>query len=233
MTIKVAICARTLNAELHVDRFCKAYDWADDIFVADGGSTDYTLLLLAKYPKVTLLHFDEWVQKPGFTVKRNPEGKHINFALDAGEASGADWLIHDDIDSAPNANLQHAARRILEASVDNTRVFVPRLYLWGEHEHFPRLAGPEQGYGIWAWRPGVVRWSEEDPFIPTSSVPLVETTEGLRIGPPYCLLHYFCLTPTEAERKLAFYRENGQNPGHKHWLEACGPVEPLPEWAAL
>jgi tetratricopeptide (TPR) repeat protein len=51
--MKICVYAISKNEEKHVDRFCKAADTADVVFVVDTGSTDDTIMLLSNwYPKV-------------------------------------------------------------------------------------------------------------------------------------------------------------------------------------
>lgn len=154
VTTKVVVTTRLLNDRVHVDRFCRAYAWADLIVVPDGGSTDGGDEVAAGYPNVIVVPFHEMAVKGG--IWRNPEGKHINLGLDIAEAYRADWIIHDDIDSAPTMSLGRDAHSIFEESPADV-IFVPRLYIYGTDKYFPFLTGGEPPFldmwkGFWGWR---------------------------------------------------------------------------------
>jgi glycosyltransferase involved in cell wall biosynthesis len=242
---KKIVIVRTLNERKHIARFCNGYSWADQILIADGGSTDDTLAIAQQYPNVRIKFFNEWVEKNG--VRRNPEGKHINFLIDWAKEEGADWIILDDCDSTPNASLREAAAQLFDDCQMDT-MFMLRLYLYGTDKYFPNLTGgtippptedekgwPVDWYGFWGWRANLnLRWVEDDGFICSIQEPnpiYNKTASRQRLTYPFCLLHYFCVDREETDRKYNFYKQAADVPTMQHPLEIHGPLAPLPEWA--
>jgi hypothetical protein len=231
---KIAVVLRTLNERPHLARFLWGYDWVDHILVADGGSTDGTQEFLSSHPKVSLCEYTVNITHPKTGVVRNPEGAHINFLLDWAGSIGVDWTILDDADGCPNFVLRKYGREVLEAeSADSLYAF--RMYIWGTEEWFPDLTGGSLNPGpewssLWAWRSGLVRWSEEDPFKSVLEDPYLESVTKHKLPYPSALLHYFCLTPEIAERKRMFYSQTLDG-GLQPQLESCGPLRRLPSWA--
>lgn len=230
---RIIVCLRVKNERHHLARFLWGYDWVDKILVADGGSTDGSKQFLQAHPKVDLIDYRVHVRhESGFV--RNPEGKHINFLLDWAHQEGADWVILDDADSCPNHLLRRYGREIIETcSMDSVWAF--RMYLWGTEKWFPRLTGdsldPEDKWAsLWAWKSGLVLWSEADPFNVAMEDPYLTGISRYHLPYPYTLLHYFCLTPELAEKKRRFYNATLSG-GLLPQLETCGPLEELPAWA--
>lgn len=231
---RVFTCVRVKNERAHLARFLWGYDWVDRILVADGGSTDGSQEFLSSHPLVSLADYTVEVTHPTSGLVRNPEGKHINFLLDWAESEGADWVILDDADSTPNWYLRSRGREIFSSSRADT-VWAFRMYLWGTEKWFPGLTGnsyyPEDKWSsLWAWRSGLVRWNEDDPFKMELEDPYLEWASREILRYPVSLLHYFCLTPEIAERKQMFYNGTLEG-GMKPQLESCGPLEDLPTWA--
>jgi len=53
--MKIFATVRTRNEKEHIEKFCESYSqFVDTILVADGGSTDDTVLIASKYPKVKI-----------------------------------------------------------------------------------------------------------------------------------------------------------------------------------
>lgn len=234
----VATVCRVVNESAHIKRFLSHYsEISDVILLADGGSTDDTLELARKYRKVRIRHFSERVERNG--IWRNPEGKHLNFMADWAAKAGADWIIMDDCDSAPNKELRssRALRSLMKNELLDV-IKVPRMYLWGTDKWFPELSGmhdPKRGdwTGLWAFRPNKIKWSEINPYANELTNPQLEGLNVERLQFPNALLHYFCLNEELVQRKLAFYRDSEQVPNMPHPLDSCGPVEDLPVWAEL
>lgn len=235
----VATVCRIVDESAHIKRFLKHYsEISDVILLADGGSSDDTLELARKYRKVRIRHFTERVERNG--IWRNPEGKHLNFMADWATKAGADWIINDDCDSAPNKELRSSvALRSLMKNPDVDIIKVPRMYLWGTEQWFPNLSGVGEDMregdwtGVWAFRPNKIRWQEKDPYANELTNPHLEGLNVAKLNFPQALLHYFCLNEDLVQRKLTFYRDSEQVPNMPHPLDSCGPVEALPEWAAL
>lgn len=228
--MKIIVIARTRNEELNIERFCRSYSWANRLLIADGGSEDKTKELATQFPNVSIRDFTERIQMDN-GLWRNPHGRHLNFLIDWATQEGADYIIHDDVDSVPNPKLQMDARNLL----DTDYVYVTRLYLWGETCHFPRMSlDPKGGFyhSIWAWRATTgFRYKEDDPlkqeFV---EIPKPEFIKNLE-PPNYCLLHRFCPTPEVAEKKTDFYRKSGEIPYAQHPLYYGGDIIDLPDWA--
>lgn len=236
--MKIIAVVRTYNEEINIERFCKAYHWADKILVADGGSRDKTKELASEFPNVSVRDYDVYIQMDNGIV-RNPHGSHLNFLLDwAFIEEEADWVIQDDCDCFPNYFVKKNARDIME-STDKNYIYVTRLYLWKDQGHFPQLSHPNKSPdfvpSIWAWKNGVkLRYrsdkvSKEESHQELTFIPPEE--EILKLMPPYALLHNPWQDEDMVQRKLAFYRLSGQSINMKHPIEFGGPLEALPEWA--
>lgn len=238
--MKIVGTVRTRNEERNIANFCRGYDFADLILVADGGSEDNTIAIAQQFPKVRVMPFQNkaWSESG---IWRNPEGEHINFLFDWADAEGADWILFDDCDCRPNRLLRENARRLLEGT-EHFYAGAVRLYMWGvdnlresvKGKHFRDLAQPAgQGQwepSPWAWRGELgFRAQAENPW-DTGIVPF-DAPNALKILPPYCLLHFPWPTEKEVERKLAFYRNSGQIPLMLHPLEFGGELKDCPEWA--
>lgn len=244
------VIVRTRNEEKNINRFCQGYSWADRILVADGGSTDLTVVLAKYFANVEVRYFNERVTRNN--EWRNPEGKHINFLIDwANEDCGPnDWIIMDDCDSCPNYRLREDAKLIFDSSPEQT-MWMLRMYLYGTQQWFPSLTGggippmtadPEgkdanviDWHGLWGWRAGMnLRWYTGDGFTMTLVEPNVikdKLDRRHKLYYPYCLLHYFCLDQAETNRKMFFYRKIMNAPQIKHPLEVHGEPKELPLWA--
>jgi hypothetical protein len=235
--MKIVVIVRTRNEEENIERFCKGYQWADKILVADGDSRDNTVSIAKEFPNVEVRDYSVFIQMDNGII-RTPHGSHLNFLIDwAFIENEADWVIQDDCDCFPNKILKADARTILE-STPSKFVYVTRMYLWKDEGHFPKLAksgGEEYTPGIWAWhksaklrfradRVSKIESHQELAYIPPEQ-------EVLKLMPPYALLHCPWQTEEMVERKLAFYRLSGQIRGMQHPLHFGGPLEPLPEWA--
>jgi glycosyltransferase involved in cell wall biosynthesis len=80
--MKIVATVRTLNEESNIRKFCESYSqFADSILIADGGSTDNTVLLASEYSKVDVDYFMDVVECDGGFF-RNPDGPHIQFLID-------------------------------------------------------------------------------------------------------------------------------------------------------
>lgn len=223
--MKIVALVRTRNELRNIDRFCKAYAWADAVLVADGGSDDDTIWRAKVYPNVKAKYFLERIERNGHW--RNPHGKHINFLIDWGIAEGADWLIFDDCDCVPTQALRQEARRIFETATKPV-VELYRLYIWGSDQYFPDMNLP--GQSLYAWRADwPIRASEVDPMrhIITGWQP---DTDALKLEPPYACLHYTWPDEVELQRKMDFYA-GIREVEMIHPLLCRGALEELPGWA--
>jgi len=224
--MNIIVTVRTRDEENNISRFCKTYQWADKILVADGGSEDKTVKKALEYKNVEVRNFKYKVfgkQK----LWRNPHGKHMNFLWNWAIEEGADWIIFDDCDCVPTRILQTNARLIMENCPEGA-IFAFRMYIYGKDRYFPKMNDP--GQSIWAWMPSKhnIYASEENPWKHcVRGIPEV----GLKLDKPNCLLHYFCPNESTIDRKLEFYKQSGQRPNALHPLDYCGNLRELPDWA--
>ena len=232
---RVVVCTRTLNEIDHIQRFLDGYDWADKILIADGGSEDGTVEVARCADKVEVRSFTERIYD-GTGFWRNPEGRHVNFLLDwAEKEEHPDWIIVDDADSAPTRVLSNAGRRVFESCRYDT-VWTFRMYVWGTEQWFPELTGGSllptpKWSSIWAWRPGLLRWKENDPWYDSTDNSRLEGKSKALLRYPCALLHFFYLNEGYVERKMARYNRKGRS--LEHPLKSCGRLEELPSWAKL
>ena len=77
----------------------RGYDFADEIVVSDGGSTDGSIEMLEKYPKVKLFHYENYEIVNG--ERWNPDNMHINFLIKKVKEFHPDWVEYDDVDELP------------------------------------------------------------------------------------------------------------------------------------
>jgi glycosyltransferase involved in cell wall biosynthesis len=231
----IAVITRTLNEEKLIAPHCKAYDWADAILIADGGSADRTLEIAREFPNVQIKPFTEWHVQKG--VGRNPEGRHLNFLIDWATNDGYDWIILDDVDGLLTDALRINARSIFETASEFAydTVYAFRLYIYETTKWFPQLTGGSLKPGpewrsLWGWKPtSRIRWKDVafgsevvDPFlVGLSRFPVAGVNEYL--------LHYFCFDEELVQRKLTLYRDSGQIPEMKSWTETCGTLQELPK----
>ena len=224
---KVIVIVRTRDEEAMIGRFCRAYQWADHILVADGGSLDRTVDIATSFPNVRTRNFFQVVQSPnGFY--HNPDGLHSNFLIEWAKEFSPDWIIFDDCDSIPTLRLQEDARSILEL-VEWNCVFVRRFYVWIDGKsHFPAL---DVGASMWAWKPANlhVRANKANDFHPVLNPLPAEYEFTCMLNDPYRLLHYSWRSEEQIQRKLAMYKDFGI--AMQHPLESCGELAALPEWA--
>lgn len=231
--MKIVATVRTLNEAQNIDRFCKSYSWADKILIADGGSKDGTKIHASKYKNVIIRDFQKTVEmKNGY--RRNPHGEHLNFLIDWAADIGADWIIQDDCDCVPNAELINNARKILE-STQMDFVFATRIYLWENIGYFPSMSKDNNGNwtpGLWAWRVSAnFRFLENTP--PQEHQRPAWMPEDSRVEkllPPLALLHNPWQNEKMVERKLKYYRESGEVANMTHPLIANGKVDALLDW---
>lgn len=229
MTIKIIAVTKSLNEEHNIERFCRGYDWADLILVADGGSQDDTVALAQSFIKVRVRDFPLRVPMLGDpTGFMNPEPQHLNFIIDWAIEEEADWIILDGCDCWPNPTLKREARRILETSPQPS-VWLHRLYIWGDDEYFPKY---NICHSMWAWRPAElpIRWEEKTLSCFDSEMIGGDLSLAIFLDEPYCCLHYCFPDEEEVAAKMARYKAWGHDLVHP-LKSIYAPSEPLPEWA--
>lgn len=203
----------------------RGYDFADTIVVSDGGSTDDTVSLLEKYPKVELHHFDQYEEKEGYRF--NPDNPHINFVLDKAKEHNPDWLIFDDFDCVPNIALREGARDVFEhCTLAQINVF--RLYMWNSDMFFPQMnSGFDPNYkSLWAWKPAEIGIRADNEVWHGTIIGTTGNNLGLDL--PLCLLHKSWSDATVQE-KIKKYKLFGIDFGHPYGF--AGTPVPLPEYA--
>lgn len=225
--MKVVVCARSLNEERNIERFSRAYGaFADEIVLVDGGSTDGTVTLARRLPKMVVSTFGERV----YSGKswRNPHGLHINACIQGAIDRGADWIIFDDVDCVPTVALQQEARTILETTHQHS-VFLYRMYIYKDDSWFPRMNWP--GKSLWAWRADFpIRASVGDPRQHMMNFPRGMSVREL--GYPLSCMHYFAESEETIAKKIDFYAKNEELVmEHPLATPAFGPLELLPLWA--
>lgn len=230
--MKIVAVVRTLNEEAVIGKFLTAYQSiADEIIVADGGSTDRTVSIAKSYPKTSVFGFYER-KHLGDGYWENPAAAHFNFLLDIATSRGADWVLHDDCDCVPNSrHLLTNARDIL-TNTDKLAVYATRIYLWGDR-HFPRMAQPikrgEWTPSAWGWniakRP--IRFLDVPESNSYAWEPMETQDDILNLMPPYCLLHDYMY---RREEKVKFFRDSGRQANAQHPLESGYELVPREEW---
>lgn len=229
--MKIIVIVRTKNEETTIEKFCSAYQWANRILVADGGSTDSTIEIAQRQPKTFVRKFNKTIPLNNGIV-RNPSGEHINYLIEWASLYKPEWIIFDDCDCTPNSELIRNGRHILETTTKNY-VFATRLFLWGETEHFPVLAKPYGDWspGLWAWRRSTCLTFKTNYTNHTHELMKKIPEEDVEmLMPPYCLLHRPWPTEEATAKKVKYYRTSGELPIYEHPLSVY-KKESLPEWA--
>lgn len=223
--MKIVVAVRCYNESKNIDRFMRGYDFADEIVVSDGGSTDDSVSILQKYPKVRLFHFSEQETINGETW--NLDAPHMNFVLDKAKELDPDLLIFDDMDCVPNENLRRDARDMLKFTI-HPQINVFRLYLWGDEKYFPYMNRHfDYRYtSLWAWKPRELD-IRADMSVRHGTL-LGLQPEVYNIVQPYCLLHK-SWNPETVEKKIDRYNKLGLP--MEHPLSFAGEPAELPNWA--
>lgn len=237
--MRIIACIRSLNEQDHIEKCCKSYaQFCDKVLIADGGSTDDTLRIAWRMPKVRVKHFTSTVQCVDGT-KRNPDGPHLQFLWDWAIEEGADWIISQDCDQRPNKYLKEDARHIFETMPENKDfLLATQIFLWGETQYFPQLSGGPGAWmqGLWAWRANInLRVIDKMPHFEFSydgktSFDLNKTSKSYRIMPPYCYMHFGWETEEMADKQVQYYRKTKLIPGCAHPLDYGGPLADLTPW---
>ena len=227
--MKIVVAVRCRNEEANIERFLRGYDFADSIVVSDGGSTDNSVSLLKRNGKVILHHFTEKETVNGETW--NPDASHMNFVLDKAKELEPDWLIFDDMDCVPTAELRQVARGVFQDvyELQDYQVDAFRLYLWGDTEYFPYMNRDfDESYrSLWAWQPKH-RDIRADDLVRHGTLVGLSEKNTFKLKVPYALLHR-SWSPETIDRKVARYNALGLHMDHP--LSFAGKPEPLPLWA--
>lgn len=234
--MKICVCIRTYQEEKNIRQCCEAYQFADKILIADGGSTDNTVSIAKEYPKVKVREYLTKVKCKG-GIWRNPDGPHINFLLDWADEEGADWVIEQDCDQRPNSHLKKYIRGIMETT-DKDYILVTQLFLWGKDQYFPQLSTqPNWMQGLWAWRASThLRVIDHMPHFEftldgQNSFDVNKSDKVERLMPPYCFMHFGWQTEQQVNDHIIYYRTSGLIENMLHPRQFAGRLEPKPEWA--
>ena len=236
--MKVVALIRTLNEAHRIDACCKSYsEFCDQILIADGGSTDNTIELALKYPKVQVRNFPWKVECGDSGIWRNPDGQHLNFLYDWAHEEKADWIISQDCDQRPNFYLKRDVRDILSKTNADFLMGV-QIYLWQKTQYFPAMsqANGEWMHGMWAWRASLNLIAiDKMPHYEFSldgktSLDLDKYDKKEFIDPPYCYMHHGWETDEMVDKMIVYYRKSGLIKGQLHPLQFCGTPIPLEEW---
>ena len=238
--MKVFACCRALNESKHIEKFCQSYQTiADTILVADGGSTDNTVLLAESVPKTKVINYDVKVEcRNG--ICRNPDGPHIQFLVDTARDMGADWIIFQDTDMRPNKYLKECGRELFSYMDEENKDFLllTQVFLWQNDWYFPTMSkqGNRWMQGLWAWRANInLKIINKMPHFEFSydgqhSIDINKTGRQLAIQPPSCYLHYGWESKEMTDEHVEYYRTSGLIPGMAHPLNIGGRQEYKEEW---
>jgi len=234
--IKIVACVRTFNEHDHIEKFINAYQFADVILVADGGSTDDTVAIAESMPKTIVRNYGVKVEcKNG--IWRNPDGPHLQFLYDWALEEGADWIISQDCDQRPNKYLKERARDIFTNS-NKDFIMATQIYLWGQDKYFPDLSrhGTTWQQGLWAWRANInLRVINKMPHFEFSfdglkSIDLEQSGRDEHILPPCCYMHYGWETMEKTIDHVEYYKNSGLIPGMLFPTKFGGKPETLESW---
>lgn len=234
--MKIIACCRSYNEHDNIEKFCNAFQFADKILVADGGSEDDTVAIAERMPKVKVREFPLKVECAN-GIWRNPDGPHLQFLYDWALEEGADWTICQDCDQRPNFFLKRDARDIFEG-LHKDFLMVTQIYLLGNDMYFPRMSkgGDEWQQGLWAWRSEInLKVIDKMPhfefsFDGVNSFDVPKLGRHQSIQPPYCFLHFGWETPAKIDNKVKYYRDSKLIPQMEHPLNFGGTPLPLESW---
>lgn len=201
--MKIIVICRTLNEERNIEQFCRCYQWADQIVIADAWSEDNTVSIALRFPNVWTYKFAPVVYKND--TYRSPHGEHLNYLIDIAEDYGADWIIHDDCDCVPTKQLQDHGRHLIE-NCERDFIYAVRAYMYKDEGYASKMSRENNQWqpSLWAWRAhNGFLFSEDDPFVHTFDEP--EKQNIWKLAPPMALLHYPWPDEQTIQRKVDFY----------------------------
>lgn len=220
----LSVTTRWFNEERFARRFLANWHIADEIIIADGGSTDNSRAILTADSRVRWFDFLEKV--PGRNGgERNPEGRHINFVLS--QAKG-EWIAHTEADAWPFIGLSAVLRTIL------LQTEAPAIFSWLYYMgptctyHYPRLL---QGPGTTAWRRSLNLGCDPDSlFEPALHIPREIEEAALKLPKELARAHMTYESEDWIAYKRKFYKQvHGLD--QKHPDETWVDKEALPSWA--
>lgn len=232
----ITAIVRTHNEKRNLEPFVAAYhDWVDHILIQDDESDDYQYIydVLDKYSKTLVDIYDGERIERG-EISRAKQHIQLNELIEWAESLGSDWIIMDDCDSVPNADLREQGKEILTQCLVDF-VYVSRLYLYKDEGYFPKMSMPngEWAQGLWAWKA-----NKDFRFLDRGDKPQgfkrPKPDNILRLLPPYILIHK--PWPTDdviAEKRIRYTAIYGKDYEKFDPKESSGKLEPLPEWCKL
>jgi len=228
----ISVGTRCLDEEELLPMFLANHQFADEIVIVDGGSTDRSKEIALADPKVRWIEFHEWVSgKRG--GRRNPEGRHLNAVIDACKG---DWLWICEVDIMPSDALQAGIRDIMDSCTEPAIAsFLYYLAPWrpmgsprrpsgpGKYEHYPELI---LGVGLTCWPKELgLRSDPAQDFQPAIDY----HNKPYTVPPlPCARIHLSWWTEERVAEKRAFYLDI-YDTEQKH-PDAQYKREPLPEW---
>jgi glycosyltransferase involved in cell wall biosynthesis len=143
----LSVVLATFNEEGNI-RGClqSVKDLADEIVIADGGSTDKTLEVIKEFNAKVI-------------TTDNPKNFHINKNL-AIDAATKDWVLQLDADERVSAKLEEEIKKVINSSSDISGYWVPRSnYFLGR---FLKKGGQYPDYTMRLYKKGKGRLPAKD-----------------------------------------------------------------------
>jgi len=145
--MKLSVCLAVYNEEKFIHYpLDSVYDFADEIIIVDGGSSDNTINLIKSYGK-----------KINIFYEKNPKMFHINKQKAIEKAKG-DWILQLDADEEVSEELKKEIKNILISSHSNNTVayWIPRKNFF--LTRFLMKGGVYPDYTIRLYRNGVAEF---------------------------------------------------------------------------
>lgn len=224
----ISVTVRCLNEKELLPIFIRNHQFADEIIICDGGSTDGSRELVRGASalgdtEVRLEDFSEKVQgiSGGW---RNPEGRHVNFAID--QCRG-EWIWLTEMDAIPTNQLQGEVRGIIKGgclpAIGTVLYYLAPRKMGHPYEHYPVLIA---GHGLTCWHRSLnVRAVEEYDFTP--HVPFEKPMELLES--PLARVHLSWVSEEVVQRKIKFYKEVHDLSSYDHPDKLWGERVLLPD----
>lgn len=231
--MKITVIVRTRNEERNISKFCRAYSWADNIVVSDGGSKDATVALARTFNNVIIDRFSKKVTRDNGRTWRNPHGLHINSMINIAEDLKSDWVIFDDCDCFPNYMVQRFGKKIFNNSCDVLNI--NRIYLFGKDKWFENITLPTGDFisstSLYAWRANIgIRADESNPWEHNI---FTQHKSQRNLPIPFCALHDYYPDDVVRKRKVKYYRASGEQPNCRDPLNYGGNKKAIEDWMRL
>ncbi|MCL2102597.1 MAG: glycosyltransferase [Syntrophorhabdaceae bacterium] len=170
--MKISVSMMVQNEERNIERALASCEFADEIVVVDGGSTDRTMEILSKHPRVVAATVP-W--KGNYADQRNES---------LSRCSG-DWIIRLDADEAFSADFEKRIRGLLSGfPSDVIGCKIRQCNLVGSEEYYSRV------FDIFEWVPRIFRYRPEIRFRGTPHEWLEGLGEGRVVRINAYVVHY-------------------------------------------